>query len=161
MGSSKNKSSFRIADILHQQNDNSDLMRHLWKNSALNPNPNRNDVETSNCVSEPADVRPDSSVNDSKDAKTSEIRNISNSPINLEASPQSDVPFKPTPISYTNFLELQKANFPFPLGLSAFHPAAYLNYADALQKGMSIFLLLSIEEVLIVFNNSYCANYVS
>jgi homeobox protein HEX len=141
MGSSKNKSSFRIADILHQQSDNSDLMRQIWKNSALNPS--RSEMENTVSTTE----LNDSNLNDSSDVKAEETRKISNSPPNLETSSQSDCsgPFKPTPISYTNFLELQKQNFSFPFGLSAFHPAAYLNYADALQKGMfsiTIFIIL-------------------
>lgn len=77
-----------------------------------------------------------------KKALSSEIKSASaskspspNSSSIPELSPEQamlkgDMPMpKPTPM-YTNF------PLPFPLGIHpAFHPAAYLNYADAIHKG--------------------------
>jgi hypothetical protein len=112
-----NKASFRIADILHQQQPDSQLLaQHLMMT--------KNEIKNS--------------------SKNSDLKNLSptpkspSSPTSLpetsspEHAMKSDgTPMKPTPM-YSNFPSL-----PFPLGIHpAFHPAAaYLNYAEAIHKG--------------------------
>ncbi|KAL7041757.1 hypothetical protein ACKWTF_000879 [Chironomus riparius] len=124
---SKNKSSFRIADILHQQqqqqqqNDSQLLAHHLMMkgNSVGNEMTKNSDLKSySNEIK---------NVNDLSSSK-------SPSPV-PEGMPdealKGDLPMKPTPM-YSNF------PLPFPLGIHpAFHPAAYLNYADAIHKASS------------------------
>lgn len=107
---SKNKSSFRIADILHQQQaDNQLLAHHLMMKGS-----NTSDLK--------------SFQNEIKNSGESK----SPSPVpetTPEEAVKGDLPMKPTPM-YSNF------PLPFPLGIHpAFHPAAYLNYADAMHKG--------------------------
>lgn len=125
---SKNKSSFRIADILHQQqqqqqNDSQLLAHHLMmKGSSVGNEMSKN----SDLKSYSNEIK---NVNDLSSSK-------SPSPV-PEAMPdealKGDLPMKPTPM-YSNF------PLPFPLGIHpAFHPAAYLNYADAIHKGENNF----------------------
>lgn len=112
-----NKASFRIADILHQQQPDSQLLaQHLMMT--------KNEIKNS--------------------SKNSDLKNLSpsskspSSPTSLPetSSPEhamkgdGGTPMKPTPM-YSNF------PLPFPLGIHpAFHPAAaYLNYAEAIHKG--------------------------
>jgi hypothetical protein len=129
---SKNKASFRIADILHQQTADNQLLAHhlMMKNggdggSARSSETNKN----SDHKSQANEIK---NVNDLSSSK-------SPSPIPETSSPEhhalkggggGDLPMKPTPM-YSNF------PLPFPLGIHpAFHPAAaYLNYADAIHKG--------------------------
>ena len=131
--SSKNKASFRIADILHQQQqqqqqtDGQLLAHHLMlKNSVHSSEMNKN----TNLKSNPKGLK---NGNDLSAASNLDSPSPDTSPI-PEKSPEHgmtkvDVPMKPTPM-YTNF------PMPFPLGIHpAFHPAAYLNYADAIHKG--------------------------
>ncbi|KAG5676447.1 hypothetical protein PVAND_006283 [Polypedilum vanderplanki] len=133
---SKNKASFRIADILHQHQqqqqqqqqqtaaDNQLLAQHLMMKNG--------DARSS-----------ESNKNSDNKLQSNEIKNVNDSskspsPIS-EASVEhhalktaaGDMPMKPTPM-YSNF------PIPFPLGIHpAFHPAAYLNYADAIHKASS------------------------
>lgn len=137
MGSAKNKSSFRIADILHQQqNENS----NFWRNSNSQQS-NKTEFNLNNSADKPVG-KLNEDVENKKTPPTTPTHDAA-------ANENISLPFKPTPIPYSNFLDLQKANFPFPLGLSAFHPAAYLNYADALHKGKRSFYC---SEFLIVWN---------
>lgn len=116
----QNKSSFRIADILHQQQTDGHLLaQHLMM---------KNGIELSG---KHADQK--SHSNEIKNVNNSSSKSPSPMP---DASPEhhaskGDLPMKPTPM-YSNF------PLPFPLGIhpAAFHPAAaYLNYADAIHKG--------------------------
>lgn len=130
--SSKNKASFRIADILHQQQQQSDsqlLAHHLMMKNNIHPSePSKttNSKSHSKGVKNGHDLTVAASNLDSPSPDASPIP---------EKSPEHgmtkvDVPMKPTPM-YTNFPAM-----PFPLGIHpAFHPAAYLNYADAIHKG--------------------------
>jgi hypothetical protein len=127
---SKNKASFRIADILHQQqqqqqSDSQLLAHHLMlKNSVHSSEMNK----SSNSKAQSSEMK---STNDLSIVSKSPSPDRSPIP---EISPEhsitkGDMPMKPTPM-YTNF------PLPFPLGIHpAFHPAAYLNYADAIHKG--------------------------
>lgn len=132
--SSKNKASFRIADILHQQQqqqqhqtDTQLLAHHLMlKNNVHSSEMTKN----TNLKSHSRGLK---NGNDLSAASNLDSPSPDASPI-PEKSPEHgmtkvDVPMKPTPM-YTNF------PMPFPLGIHpAFHPAAYLNYADAIHKG--------------------------
>jgi hypothetical protein len=120
--STKNKASFRIADILHQkqQTDSKLFAQHMMQKN--NEQTNKSKVSS--------DLKVDSNENKSgMDLSPSK----SSSP-ESEKSPEhggtKGEPMKPTPM-YSNF------PLPFPLGIHpAFHPAAaYLNYADAIHKG--------------------------
>lgn len=110
---SKNKASFRIADILHQQQQQTDsqlLAHHLMMKNVQSS-------EISNLKAQ---------SNESKNSTASK----SPSP-DTEISPKGDSPIKVHPM-YSNF------PLPFSLGMHpAFHSAAYLNYADAIHKGES------------------------
>lgn len=124
---SKNKSSFRIADILHQQQqqqqaDNQLLAQHLMMKGNNGSNVHSNEI-TKN-----SDLK--SYSNEIKNANDSSSKSPSPVPEALpEEALKGDLPMKPTPM-YSNF------PLPFPLGIHpAFHPAAYLNYADAIHKG--------------------------
>jgi hypothetical protein len=132
---SKNKASFRIADILHQQQqqqqnntDNQLLAHHLMmKNSGVHSSElNMNSILKLHS----------NEIKNANDLSTSKSPSPEKSPV-LEVTSEhvpstkgsSDLPMKPTPM-YSNF------PLPFPLGIHpAFHPAAYLNYADAIHKG--------------------------
>jgi hypothetical protein len=120
---SKNKASFRIADILHQHQQTADsqlLAHHLMLKSGEPPNKssksqqsneikNSNDLSSSKSTSPAPDASPDHHAQ--------------------KGGSNGDMPMKPTPM-YSNF------PLGFPLGIHpAFHPAAYLNYADAIHKG--------------------------
>lgn len=132
---SKNKSSFRIADILHQQqqqqqqSDSQLLAHHLMLKGGVHSNELNN-----NSTSKNSDHK-----SHSNEIKNANELSPSKSPSPVpEASPEhhalkADLPMmKPTPM-YSNF------PLPFPLGIHpAFHPAAYLNYADAVHKGKKI-----------------------
>lgn len=142
---SKNKSSFRIEDILHQQQTDSQLLAHhlMLKNghqkhsidfksdikNRSNESKHSNDLSNS--------PSPDtSSLAESTSSPSHQINNHNNKSSNnnnvvggSSSSKNNDFPMKPTPM-YSNF------QLPFPLGIHpAFHPAAYLNYADAIHKG--------------------------
>lgn len=126
--SSKNKASFRIADILHQQQQqqqtDSQLLAHhlMLKNGVQSSASNKN----SNLKSHSSENGKDLSVaSKSPSPETSPVPEVSHE----HGMTKVDAPMKPTPM-YTNF------PMPFPLGIHpAFHPAAYLNYADAIHKG--------------------------
>ncbi|CRK93688.1 CLUMA_CG007217, isoform A [Clunio marinus] len=126
---SKNKSSFRIADILHQQQQNqhqtdSQLLAHhlMLKNNIQSGDLTKNMKAHSNEMKNTNDL---SIASKSPSPDKSPIPEISPE----HAINKGDIPMKPTPL-YTNF------PLPFPLGIHpAFHPAAaYLNYADAIHK---------------------------
>lgn len=134
--SSKNKASFRIADILHQQQQqqqnqqqtDSQLLAHhlMMKNNVRSSEMNQNTSANQKLHSK-------GTKNESLTTSNLDSPSPDASPI-PEKSPEHgttkvDVPMKPTPM-YTNF------PMAFPLGIHpAFHPAAYLNYADAIHKG--------------------------
>ena len=115
-----NKASFRIADILHQhQPDTHLLAQHLMmtKNEMKNSSKN-SDLKTALNLSP-----------SSKSPETSSPEHSAN-----KNNDESGAPMKPTPM-YSNF------PLPFPLGIHpAFHPAAYLNYAEAIHKGERSFV---------------------
>lgn len=120
---SSKASSFRIADILHQQPPDTQLLaQHLMmakndakttKNSDLKSSEIKN---SNNDLLHPSKTPSPSSIPDSSSPEHSTLKN-------------DGTPMKPTAM-YSNF------PLPFPLGFHpAFHPAAYLNYADAMHKG--------------------------
>lgn len=121
-----NKASFRIADILHQQQqqqpDSQLLAQHLMMT--------KNEIKNS---SKNSDLKNLSPTSKSPSSQTSMAETSS-----TEHALKSDgsAPMKPTPM-YSNF------PLPFPLGIHpAFHPAAaYLNYAEAIHKGELKFLM--------------------
>lgn len=130
---SKNKASFRIADILHQQQQqqnhtDSQLLAHhlMMKNSGVHSselNMNSNLKLHSNEIKNANDL----STSKSPSPEKSPVPEMANE--HVPSAKCSDMPMKPTPM-YSNF------PLPFPLGIHpAFHPAAYLNYADAIHKG--------------------------
>lgn len=129
--SSKNKASFRIADILHQQQqhhtDSQLLAHHLMLKNGVYPSEANN--KSSNLKSHPSEMKNASDLSVASKSPSPETSPIPE--ISLEhGMTKVDAPMKPTPM-YTNF------PMPFPLGIHpAFHPAAaYLNYADAIHKG--------------------------
>jgi hypothetical protein len=131
---SKNKASFRIADILHQQQTDSQLLAHhlMLKNGhQIHSTDFKNDTKTrSNETKQQSNdlsnsPSPDTSSLTEPASPNHQINN------NTVGGGKNDFPMKPTPM-YSNF------QLPFPLGIHpAFHPAAYLNYADAIHKGES------------------------
>jgi hypothetical protein len=133
---SKNKASFRIADILHQQQTDSQLLAHhlMLKNGhQIHSTDFKNDTKTRSNESKLSNdlsnsPSPDtSSLAESTSSPSHQINNNNN--VVGGSSKNNDFPMKPTPM-YSNF------QLPFPLGIHpAFHPAAYLNYADAIHKG--------------------------
>lgn len=133
---SKNKSSFRIADILHQQQTDSQLLAHhlMLKNGhQMHPTDYKNDAKVrSNESKQSNDLSNSPSPDTSSLAEPSSPNhqiNSNNSTGGGGGSKNDSFPMKPTPM-YSNF------QLPFPLGIHpAFHPAAYLNYADAIHKG--------------------------
>jgi hypothetical protein len=132
---SKNKASFRIADILHhqQQTDNQLLAHHLM----LKNNVHSSEITKSTNLKAHSNESKDSATSKSPSPDTSSIAEIS-----PEQIAKGDVPMKPTPM-YSNF------PLPFPLGMHpAFHPAAaYLNYADAIHKGETEYSALDINKI--------------
>lgn len=109
MGSSKNKSSFRIADILHHQ---------------------QNDHESQQIIRSPVSYPVKNSVEVNSNVSRS---SRSKSPLG-EIPSDLPMPHKPTAM-YPNLADLQKASFPlsFPLGM---HPPFYPAYLDyAFNKG--------------------------
>lgn len=144
---SKSKASFRIADILHQQQqqqhqtDSHLLAQHLMMKNGhqFHSNDFKNDLKTRSDASSSGKQSHDLSNSPSPDTSSSlpPVEASTSSPNHHSASNErgsggggkSDFPMKPTPM-YSNF------QLPFPLGIHpAFHPAAYLNYADAIHKG--------------------------
>lgn len=126
---SKNKASFRIADILHQQQqtDSQLLAHHLMLKNVHSSELNSLKAQSNESKNSP-------SKSPSPDAE-------------ISTSTKGESPMKPQPM-YSNF------PLPFPLGMhSAFHSAAYLNYADAIHKGETVKILL---QTLITFRN--CQN---
>lgn len=124
---SKNKASFRIADILHQQQqtDSQLLAHHLMQ---VHPS-EMNNLKTQSNESKKSTA----SKSPSPDTETS-------------PSTKGETPQKPQPM-YSNF------PLPFPLGMHpAFHSAAYLNYADAIHKGEAENSLL---QTLITFSENF------
>lgn len=121
-----NKASFRIADILHQQPPDTQLLaQHLMmaKNEAKSSK--NSDLKSSEIKSSNNDL--------SQPSKSPSPSSIPDSSSPEHSAPKGDgsgTPMKPTAV-YSNF------PLPFPLGFHpAFHPAAaYLNYADAMHKG--------------------------
>lgn len=152
------KASFRIADILHQQQqqqpDTQLLAQHLMmaKNEAKNSK--HSDLKSSenkgsnNDLPQPSKTPSPSSIPDNSSPEHSTMKSDSGS---------GGTPMKPTPM-YSNF------PLPFPLGFHpAFHPAAaYLNYADAIHKGefyLFIFLIINFKvEENIFFQNNLISN---
>lgn len=142
---SKSKSSFRIADILHQQQTDSHLLaQHLMMKNGQHPfhsSDFKNDVKsrTDENGSSGSKQSNDLSSSPSPDTSSSSLTPVEASTSSPNHHPsaergsggggKSDFPMKPTPM-YSNF------QLPFPLGIHpAFHPAAYLNYADVIHKG--------------------------
>lgn len=111
-----NKASFRIADILHQQQPDSQLLaQHLMMT--------KNEIKNS---SKHSDLKAHSPASKSPSSQTS-MPETSSPEHALKVDGSG--PMKPTPM-YSNF------PLPFPLGIHPFHPAAaYLNYAEAIHKG--------------------------
>lgn len=123
--SSKSKSSFRIADILHQNTTDSQLLaQHLmFKNANLSHGFGHEEMFKKGLKAYTDDNKndkPQSSTPTSPAPENSHDQNI-----------YKDDPCKPSPM-YSNF------PLGFPLGIHpAFHPAAAY-YADAMHKGKSL-----------------------
>lgn len=119
---SKNKASFRIADILHQQQQQTDsqlLAHHLMLKNVQSSELNSLKTQSNESKNSP-------SKSPSPEISTS-TKGSDESPIRIQ---------NPQPM-YSNF------PLPFPLGMHpAFHSAAYLNYADAIQKGETVKILV-------------------
>jgi hypothetical protein len=114
---SKNKASFRIADILHQQQqtDSQLLAHHLMLKNVQSSEMNNLKAQSNESKNSP-------SKSPSPDEE-------------ISTSTKGESPMKPQPM-YSNF------PLPFPLGMHpAFHSAAYLNYADAIHKGETVEIL--------------------
>ncbi|CAO1326170.1 unnamed protein product [Diamesa hyperborea] len=122
--SSKSKSSFRIADILHQNTTDSQLLaQHLmFKNASLSHGFGHEEMFKKGLKAYTDDIKndkPQSSTPTSPAPENSHDQNI-----------YKDDPCKPSPM-YSNF------PLGFPLGIHpAFHPAAAY-YADAMHKATS------------------------
>jgi hypothetical protein len=135
--SKSNKSSFRIADILHQQQQQQQqtesqlLAQHLMmtKSGSSEVNGSKSNSEHKLHSNE---IKNANNLSPSKSSSPDHVPEASSPEHGLKVS---DMPMKPTPM-YSNF------PLPFPLGIHpAFHPAAYLNYADAIHKGKNSFSL--------------------
>lgn len=121
--SSKNKSSFRIADILHQNTTDSQLLaQHLmFKNANLSHGFGHEEMFKKGLKTY---------SDDNKSDKPQSSRPTTPAPENSHDQNiyKDDIPCKPSPM-YSNF------PLGFPLGIHpAFHPAAAY-YADAMHKG--------------------------
>lgn len=117
--SSKNRSSFRIADILHtQQNDPSLLNGH--SSHSLHRAPDSATRRT-----------PEELTGRGNSSQSAHSGNSGHSTHSGDLS----MPHKPTAM-YPSMMDLHKANafpMPFGLGMHPFHQ--YLDYASALHKG--------------------------
>ena len=126
MGSSKNRSSFRIADILHPQQPDPSLLNGHSSHSA-------HSLHRSH---------PESSTRRSPEelpgrGNSSQSAHSGNSGHSADLS----MPHKPTAM-YPSLMDLHKANafpLPFPLGMHPFHQ--YLDYANAMHKGKFNFFI--------------------